>query len=259
MTAQSPFRKDRVYKKQVNMGGVVKEVELSQSVLKEALDPALSTEYLWIPPFNATLSNKAGKASVLVPKKDGRTLMLMFLTPYYEDKLYAIAQPILDEINSLLSEFQEKGGVKGIDWGVDLGDLVQGIFMRLTGAIHDFNRTCAKTAAIIAEASIVLERKYKDEEITDEDRQLIQKLNEDYFMENVPSDYTLKGIILPQYKKTGVADLIQVFFSNLKDAILSGVGSLIQAKTTLPTSSTPDSSKVSADFQPSVTSMQEPS
>ena len=259
MTAQSPFKKERTFKKEVHYGNSSKEVELSESVLKEALDPTLSTEYLWIPPFNATFSHKPGKPSVVVPKKDVRTLTMMFLTPYYEDKLYAIAQPILDEVNNMLEDFQSKGGVKAIDWSVDLGDVVQGLFMRLTGAIKDFNRTCAETAALITESAIVLERKYKDEDITEEDRELMKKLNADYFMENVPAEYTLKRIILPQYKKTGVADLIQVFFSSLKDIVLNGVTNMMQAKATSDTSNTPDLLKASAAFQPSDTSTQEPS
>lgn len=262
MTAQSPFvrkQQEKAYKRQVKLGvNLNKEVELSSDVLREALDPALSTENLWIPPFNATFSNVGGRASVLVPKKDAHRLYLMFLTPYYEDKLYAIAQPVMDEVNNMLTEFQEKGGVKEMDWSADLGDVVQGMILRLMGAVHDFNKTCAATASIIAEASVILAKKYKDEPITEEDYALVAKFSPEYFMENVPTEYIMRHIIMPQYKKTGIADLIGIFFSKLKDTLLSGVASLIPQATGLNTSVTQDSSKPLVDFQPSVTSTQEP-
>lgn len=249
--------KEKTYKKQVKIGTFEREIELSEDVLKEAMDPALSVDHLWIPPFNAKIDYRPGQPTTISPKRDARRLFIFFLTGYYEDKLYSIARPVLEEANNMLAEFQSKGGVKAIDWSVDLGDVLQGLVLRLTGAVYDYNRTLATAASIITEASIVLDRVYRSESPTEEDRALISLFTPEYFLENVPAEYILKHIIIPQYRKTGIADLVGIFFSKLTSIVLSGVGSMMPGLLGSTTSVSSEAAKHLADFMPSDTVTQE--
>lgn len=214
-----------------------KDVEMDAKTLLEGLNPALTQDELLIPGYNSSCEyTKTGMKGKYISGK--RRLKLHFLTPYYEMKLMELLHPIIEEFKRFIDDI---GGAENFNWNAELLDILQSLAKRLLGSIEDYSHTLATACSIIAEAAIVLDRKYKCEELTDEDREQIELLDYGYFVQNVPAEYQFKSIVLPQYLKLSVADMIKLFFSTIANYLSAGVGNLIQKGISSSIASTPAS------------------
>lgn len=209
------------------------EVNLDAKTLMEAMNPALSSDELLIPGFNSVL---LCEKDIMVPKyKDGTPrLKIMFLTPHYEQQMLELIYPIIEEFRKFLEEM----GESEFNWKADMAAVISSLGQRLIGSLKDYNRTMADAAAIICQASLELHRIYNCEEVTPEDRAVIAKLNSNWFYKNVPGDYIFKYIIVPQYHKMAIADMISSFFLTIARYLQVGAGNLIQKATSLTTATT---------------------
>lgn len=213
--------------------GKTAEVSLDLKTLMEAMNPALTHDELLIPGYNCTLSQQG---EVMLPAhKDGTpVLKFYFLTPHYEQMLLDLITPIIEEFKHFLDDL---GGGE-FNWQADLAGVLSSLGNRLITSLQDYNLTMAQAAAIITQASIELNRTFKCEEMTDADRADILKLDSTYFFNSVPTDYIFRFIILPQYKKMALSDMIGSFFLTIAKYLQVGVGNLTQKLTSSTTATT---------------------
>jgi len=230
-------KKAQVFEKSVNTSdGKQKDLKLTFDELMEALNPKLTKDALLIPGFNCRLEFAEGGTYVPVFIKGKPELKFYHLTPHYEQQLVELLAPIIDEFKNFLGEVGAEGD--DFNWNVTLAQVVPALIQRLIASLEDYNITLAVAAKIISESSIVLNRRYAAQDLTEEDQENIKKLDSSYFLENVPSDYILRHIVLPQYRKTAMADAMSLFFSTIRDYLSVGVANLIQKQTSLTTAGT---------------------
>ena len=216
-------------------GGPPKEIKAEAPLLNEAMDPSLSKERLLIPGFNAKYNDEK-KAFVSI---DGTSeLFIYFLTKHYEDRLFDLVKPAWEEFKTWF-DVLSKEGVEQL-MKRDIAETVGDLFATLTIVLGDVDEVMCRAASVVAEASITLKRKYRAEALTDEDRNHIALLTPQWFAENVPVQYMMKYIVMAQYRRTALADMLSVFFSKAltKASILSGLENLIPKATGLTTAFT---------------------
>lgn len=218
--------KTRTFSKKVKTEQGEKTVSFDLSTLMEGLMPSLTKDSFLVPGFNAKLEMINGKMiATHIPGK--RILKSHFLTPVYEQRLIELIQPILEEIQ----RFSENLRDDGFNWNAQLGEIVGELIDRVISAIPNFHGVVAQASSTICEASIKLEAIYGATELTDEDYIDINRLSVNYFLENVPSEYQLREIVLYQYSKMSVAEIFKLFFSTVANYLSTGMGNLIAKQT----------------------------
>lgn len=223
------FHKKTFEKTVQTPSGEDKRLSFGFKDLMEALNPALTKDMLLIPGFNCRLiyDDKGQYQPLYLDKKPA--LKFYHLTPYYEHQLVELLDPVIRELREFMQDIGADG--EDINWTAKLSEIVPALVERLIGALQDYNITLAAGASIIAEASIKLARIYKCEDITEEDEKNCTMLSSEYFLVNVPADFILKYIVLPQYRKTAMADAISLFFSTIAKYLSIGAENLIQKQT----------------------------